>query len=75
MARLNYRNAVISNGLSSQQSEVNASYDGGAPNQQVPTFPNILPSANSPLFQAAPDISLDFTAVPGAIHSAGEFAN
>jgi hypothetical protein len=36
---------------------VSAQYDGGAPNQQEPTFPFILPS-NSPLFQAAPDISL-----------------
>jgi len=57
MNGLNYRNAVISNGLASQQSEVSAQYDGGSPNQQLPTFPNILPS-NSPLFQAAPDISL-----------------
>jgi hypothetical protein len=57
MNGLNYRNAVISNGLAAQQSEVSAQYDGGAPNQQLPTFPNILPS-NSPLFQAAPDISL-----------------
>jgi hypothetical protein len=57
MNGLNYRNAVISNGLASQQSEVSAQYNGGAPNQQAPTFPNILPS-NSPLFQAAPDISL-----------------
>ena len=54
---LNYRNAVISNGLPSQQSSVSVSYNGGAPNQQLPTFPNILPS-NSPLFQASPDISL-----------------
>jgi hypothetical protein len=57
MNGLNYRNAVISNGLASQQSEVSAAYNGGAPNQQAPTFPTILPS-NSPLFQAAPDISL-----------------
>jgi hypothetical protein len=57
MNGLNYRNAVISNGLASQQSEVSAQYNGGVPNQQEPTFPNILPS-NSPLFQAAPDISL-----------------
>jgi hypothetical protein len=57
MNGLNYRNAVISNGLASQQSEVSAQYDGGVPNQQLPTFPNILPS-DSPLFQAAPDISL-----------------
>jgi Carboxypeptidase regulatory-like domain/TonB dependent receptor len=57
MNGLNYRNAVISNGLASQQSEVNAQYDGGAPNQQAPTFPNILPS-NSPLFGSSPDISL-----------------
>jgi Carboxypeptidase regulatory-like domain len=57
MNGLNYRNAVISNGVSSQQSSVNASYTSGPPNQQVPTFPNILPS-NSPLFGASPDISL-----------------
>src|SRR5580700_9969625 len=36
MNGLNYRNAVISNGLASQQSEVSAQYNGGAPNQQVP---------------------------------------
>ena len=57
MNGLNYRNAVISNGLASQQSEVSAQYDGGLPNQQTPTFPNILP-ANSPLFEGSPDISL-----------------
>ncbi len=57
MNGLNYRNAVISNGLSSQQSEVSASYNSGAPNAQTPTFPTILP-ANSPLFAASPDISL-----------------
>ncbi len=54
---LNYRNSVISNGLASQQSSVSFSYDGGIPNQQSPTFPNILASG-SPLFQASPDISL-----------------
>jgi Carboxypeptidase regulatory-like domain len=57
MNGLNYRNAVISNGLASQQSSVSISYIGGPPNQQLPTFPNILP-ANSPLFGASPDISL-----------------
>ncbi|HEX8895601.1 MAG TPA: TonB-dependent receptor [Terriglobales bacterium] len=57
MNGLNYRNAVVSNGLPSQQSSVSTSYNGGQPNQQLPTFPNILP-ASSPLFQAAPDISL-----------------
>jgi len=57
MNGLNYRNAVVSNGLASQQSSVNASYSAGPPNQQAPTFPNILPG-NSPLFQASPDISL-----------------
>jgi hypothetical protein len=59
MNGLNYRNAVISNGLASQQSEVNASYTStlGNPNQQAPTFPSILPG-NSPLFAASPDISL-----------------
>jgi hypothetical protein len=54
---LNYRNSVASNGLASQQSSVSSSYDGGIPNQQSPTFPAIL-AANSPLFQASPDISL-----------------
>jgi len=57
MNGLNYRNAVVSNGLASQQSSVNASYTTGPPNQQIPTFPNILPG-DSPLFQASPDISL-----------------
>jgi hypothetical protein len=57
MNGLNYRNAVASNGLPSQQSSAGVSYGAGAPNQQTPTFPNILP-ANSPLFAASPDISL-----------------
>ena len=57
MNGLNYRNAVISNGLASQQSSVSISYTAGPPDQELPTFPNILP-ANSPLFQASPDISL-----------------
>ncbi len=57
MNGLNYRNAVVSNGLASQQSSVSASYTAGAPNQQLPTFPNTLPG-NSPLFSASPDISL-----------------
>ncbi|MFZ0478684.1 MAG: carboxypeptidase regulatory-like domain-containing protein [Terriglobales bacterium] len=59
MNGLNYRNAVISNGLGSQQSEASASYTKtlGCPDQQIPTFPNIL-AANSPLFSASEDISL-----------------
>ena len=57
MNGLNYRNAVVSNGLASQQSSISASYNGGAPNQQTPTFPNVLPE-NSTLFSASPDISL-----------------
>ena len=57
MNGLNYRNAVISNGLPSQQAEASASYSSGPPDQQVPTFPNILPS-NSPLFSGGGDISL-----------------
>jgi hypothetical protein len=57
MNGLNYRNAVVSNGLASQQSSVSASYTAGPPNQQLPMFPNILPG-NSPLFGASPDISL-----------------
>src|SRR5271157_2984849 len=57
MNGLNYRNAVASNGLPSQQSSASVSYGARAPNQQTPTFPNILP-ANSPLFSASQDISL-----------------
>ncbi len=57
MNGLNYRNAVVSNGLSSQQSSVSVIYGSGAPNQQLPTFPSILPS-NSSLFSASEDISL-----------------
>ncbi|HXN17226.1 MAG TPA: carboxypeptidase regulatory-like domain-containing protein [Candidatus Binatus sp.] len=57
MNGLNYRNAVISNGLASQQSSVSVSYNGCPPNLQLPTFPGILPGS-SPLFQASPDISL-----------------
>jgi hypothetical protein len=57
MNGLNYRNAVISNGLPSQQSSASASYTSGPPNAQTPTFPTILPS-DSPLFGASPDISL-----------------
>ena len=57
MNGLNYRNAVVSNGLASQQSSISVSYTGGLPNRQIPTFPNIL-SSNSPLFGASEDISL-----------------
>jgi hypothetical protein len=57
MNGLNYRNAVISNGLPSQQEEADSSYSAGSPSQQVPTFPNIL-DANNSLFGASSDISL-----------------
>jgi hypothetical protein len=57
MNGLNYRNAVASNGLASQQSSASVTYGSGAPNQQLPTFPNTLP-ADSPLFSASEDISL-----------------
>src|SRR5208282_5326297 len=57
MNGLNYRNAVISNGLASQQEEANSSWNGGAPSQQTPAFPNIL-AASNPLFSASSDISL-----------------
>jgi len=57
MNGLNYRNAVVSNGLPSQETSVSTTYDGGQPNQQTPTFPHILPS-NAPLFETSPDISL-----------------
>jgi hypothetical protein len=56
MNGLNYRNAVISNGLESQQYSLSINPSGAAPNQQVPTFPNVLPTNSAPL--QAPDISL-----------------
>ncbi len=69
MNGLNYRNAVVSNGLLSQQSSASANFNPALPpSQQLPsvdpvtgitygpTFPTIL-STNSPLF-GAPDISL-----------------
>jgi hypothetical protein len=53
---LNYRNSVISNGLSSQQSSVSVIYDDTfAPNQQLPVFPNVVSDLS--LF-SAPNISL-----------------
>jgi hypothetical protein len=55
MNGLNYRNAVISNGLTSQQYSLSISPSGAAPNQQVPTFPSILSANSAPL--QAPDIS------------------
>jgi hypothetical protein len=58
MNGLNYRNAIASNGLPSQQTSASISFDSTQPpNGQVPAFPAILPS-NSPLFAAAEDISL-----------------
>jgi hypothetical protein len=60
MNGLNYRNAVISNGLASQQVEANSSYTSGAPNNPsstYPVFPTVL-QPNDPLFAASPDISL-----------------
>ena len=57
MNGLNYRNAVASNGVPSQQASASVSYGASVPNQQTPTFPNILPG-NPPLFAASPDISL-----------------
>ncbi len=56
MNGLNYRNAVISNGLTSQQFSISVSPTGAPPNQQSPTFPSIFPANSS--FQAPLDISL-----------------
>ena len=56
MNGLNYRNAVISNGLESQQYSLNITPTSAPPNQQVPTFPNILTANSAPL--QTPDISL-----------------
>jgi len=53
---LNYRNAVVSNGLLSQQASVSVNYDTNfAPNQQQTVFPNQI--SNTTLFSAS-DISL-----------------
>jgi hypothetical protein len=56
MNGLNYRNAVISNGLTTQQYSLSISPSSAPPNQQVPTFPNVLSANSAPL--QAPDISL-----------------
>jgi hypothetical protein len=56
MNGLNYRNAVISNGLNSQQFSVSITPTSAPPNQQSPTFPGIFPPDSS--FQAPLDISL-----------------
>ncbi|MGO9402849.1 MAG: hypothetical protein ACLPVW_05180, partial [Terriglobales bacterium] len=60
MNGLNYRNAVISNGLASQQVEASSSYTSGAPNNPsstYPVFPTVL-LPTDPLFGASTDISL-----------------
>jgi Carboxypeptidase regulatory-like domain/TonB dependent receptor len=56
MNGLNYRNAVISNGLNTQQFSISVSPTGAPPNQQSPSFPSVFPANSS--FQAPPDISL-----------------
>jgi hypothetical protein len=56
MNGLNYRNAVISNGLNSQQFSISVSPTSAPPNQQSPSFPGIFPPNSS--FQAPLDISL-----------------
>jgi hypothetical protein len=53
---LNYRNAVVSNGLRSQQASVHLPYDGNlAPDQQLAVFPN---QVSDPSLFSASDISL-----------------
>jgi hypothetical protein len=53
---LNYRNAVVSNGLLSQQASVSLNYDPTlAPNQQVAVFPH---QVSDPALFSASDISL-----------------
>jgi hypothetical protein len=53
---LNYRNAVVSNGLLSQQASVKLDYDPNlAPNQQIAVFPNQITDVSQ---FSAPDISL-----------------
>ncbi len=53
---LNYRNAVVSNGLLSQQASVSVDYNPDlAPNQQIAVFPNQITDGSQ---FSAPDISL-----------------
>jgi len=53
---LNYRNAVVSNGLLSQQASVSLNYDPTlAPDQQIAVFPNQITDLSQ---FSAPDISL-----------------
>jgi hypothetical protein len=53
---LNYRNSVVANGLSSQQSSVSINFDGTLPpNQQLPVFPSRI---SDPSLFTAPNISL-----------------
>jgi Carboxypeptidase regulatory-like domain/TonB dependent receptor len=53
---LNYRNAVVSNGLLSQQASVSLDYDPSlAPNQQIAVFPKQITDLSQ---FSAPDISL-----------------
>src|SRR5208282_5183894 len=52
MNGLNYRNAVVSNGLASQQSSASISYSAGPPDQQLPTFP--AQAILEPLEKSAP---------------------
>jgi len=58
MNGLNYRNAVVSNGLASQQTSASVMYNSALPpSQQAPPFPTIL-QPDSNLFSASEDISL-----------------
>jgi hypothetical protein len=60
MNGLNYRNAVISNGVPSQQTEASSSYISGPPNNPqttYPVFPTVL-QPTDPLFSSDTDISL-----------------
>jgi len=55
---INYENSVISNGLPSRQSSASPPFDNTKnPNQQTPTFPNILP-VNNGAFGSSLNLSL-----------------
>ena len=74
MNGLNYRNAVVSNGLASQQSSISQSYNPAlGPNQQVPTFPGIVPG-NSPLLSGLTRHFPGLSAVQDPQYPAGQFA-
>ena len=74
MNGLNYRNAVVSNGLASQQSSVSVSYAAGLPNQQIADLSEYPPRQFASV-RGFPGHFPGFSTVSGALYIAGEFAD